>query len=464
MHWSAELYRVMEVPLGTTITEPLALAGASFEEQARARAWFDQLREGLEPAPVVLSSRRANGSLRVLEVRGRIDTNPHGHATLYGLAIDVSRTAALEDELRRAAKLEAVGTLAAGVAHDFNNYLTVLSIHLDLLDAQVEPSLGAPIARMRRAVDQSASLTAQLLTFARRAPSEAERLELSDQIKAFVELFGHIVGPEIAFHCEVADAPMTVRLDPGQLESALANLVTNARDATSAGGWIRVSLGEVTLAAGDPRLDGLAPGRFARISVADSGHGIPAADLSRIFEPYFTTKDQRGGTGLGLASVYGFVRQAGGRIDVVSTVGVGTTFHLYFRLVQAPDSRPPRPVEELRVARRARVLVVEDVDDVREVTRDLLLAERCEVFVARDGWEALAVVARERPAVVLTDLRMPRMDGHTLIDRLRREFPEIRLVAMTGYAEAAPVPGVPVLHKPFDRRSLRLALALEEAS
>ena len=462
MNWSAELYRVMDVPLGVPITAPLALADCTADDEARARAWFDQLRAGQDPPPVVLHARRADGSPRVLEVRGRIDTNQRGHATLYGLAIDMSRTHALEEELRRAAKLEAVGTLAAGVAHDFNNYLTVLSIHLDLLDAQVSPSLASAIARMRRAVDQSASLTAQLLTFARRAPSEAERLELTEQVTAFVELFRHVVGPEVQFTHRIPAGPMAVRLDPGQLESALANLVTNARDATPAGGWIGVLLDEATLAPGDPRLDGLAPGRFARISVSDSGHGIPAADLGRIFEPYFTTKEQRGGTGLGLASVYGFVRQAGGRIEVQSTVGEGTTFHLYFRLVQAPDSRPPAPAEALPVARRSRVLVVEDVDDVREVARDLLLAERCEVFLARDGVEALALVARERPSVVLTDLRMPRMDGHALIARLQAEFPDIRLVAMTGYAEAGPVPGVPVLYKPFDRRALRLALALGE--
>ncbi len=378
---------------------------------------------------------------------------------------DISAQKKLEEQLRHAQKMDAVGHLAGGVAHDFNNLLTVINGCCELLHATdgVREGGVALVDEIHKAGARAADLTGQLLAFSRKAVLQPRVVCMNDLVEKLVAMLQRLIGENVRLTTLTAASLGRVRVDAGQVEQVLMNLVVNARDAMPHGG-------EVTVETREMRVDGdlvrSAPnaraGTYVRVSVRDTGHGMDKATLDRLFEPFFTTKPVGQGTGLGLAMVYGIMEASGGFIQVSSKPGGGTTFRLYFPVCQeavrpssAPSSDDGRGGEET-------VLVVEDEDGVRALTVQSLLARGYHVLQAVCGSDALRVAADYDGAIdlLLSDVVMPGMSGSTLRTRLAEDRPEMRVIYMSGYMDDAVVRnGVSqqkcdFLQKPFTLSSL----------
>jgi signal transduction histidine kinase/CheY-like chemotaxis protein len=353
----------------------------------------------------------------------------------------------LEERLRHAQRLEAIGTLAGGVAHDFNNLLTAVKGYASaaLEELRTWDPARADVEEIKRAADRGAELVRQLLAFSRKQVLKPRVLDLDEAVAGVEKLLRRLAGEQRTLEVVRGGGAWRVRVDPGQLEQVLVNLVVNARDATAPGGRITIASDEVALdeAAARRWHDGL-PGRFVRLSVSDDGAGIDEATLVHIFEPFFTTKERGRGTGLGLSTVYGIVNQSHGFIAVTSAPGQGTRFDVF--LPAEPEGTaaagvaaapaPPRPP----AARPGEtILVAEDDEQVRSLLRTHLAAGGYAVLDAGDGAEALELLGRHPGPVdlLLTDLVMPRLGGRELAARFKERFPRAPVVYMSGYAEEA---------------------------
>jgi signal transduction histidine kinase len=420
--------------------------------------------------PLLTRIVRSDGQIRHLETRSRRMVSEDGSPRLLGVSMDVTARVELEAQLQQAAKMQAVGTLAAGVAHDFNNYLTVILFQLGELRRQGPGGVaGTAVDDALHALEQCAALTRQLLAFGRQQPSSIAALDLGALVQRVAGLFRRMARPDIAVTVDIPDRPIPVDGDAGQLEGALMNLVVNARDAMPSGGTLRFVLEQRELPAGDPLLEPTsAPGRYAWLRVTDTGSGIAAAHLPRVFEPYFSTKAPGSGSGLGLASVYGTVRQHGGFVKVDSELGCGATFSVYLRL--RDESRLPGdvlPSDPLVPALRGlRILIAEDVEMVRRTLEAGLSRAGARVTTEPDGAAALARLASGLEVdLVLTDLIMPRMGGIELAREARKLQADLPFAFMTGYADNEVLgdlvrhdPRSPILNKPFTIEDLVRAL------
>jgi two-component system, cell cycle sensor histidine kinase and response regulator CckA len=380
----------------------------------------------------------------------------------------------LEDQLRAAQKLEAVGQLAGGVAHDFNNLLAVILNYAWLLMEQLPE--GDPAREDAREIAQAgesaAALTRQLLAFSRKQVLEPRVLDLNTIVSRLDKMLRRLIGEHLRLALELAPELGRVKADPGQLEQVVMNLVVNARDAMAAGGTLTLATADVDLdAAGAAQIPEATPGPYVLLRVRDTGHGMDAATQQRIFEPFFTTKALGSGTGLGLSTVYGIVRQSGGTIRVQSAPGRGTTFEVYLpRVDEALNTTTPPPAQVRALAGNETLLVVEDDDAVRRVTERLLRAAGYRLLTAASPAEALRLDAQHSGPLhlLLTDVVMPGMGGRELAARLRQRHPELRVLYMSGYSHGqfgAPrgldADG-PLVAKPFSAsdltRSIRHAL------
>ncbi len=375
-----------------------------------------------------------------------------------------ARVQELEHALSSAQRLEVMGRLAGGVAHDFNNLLTIILGGCELLVRQ--PGADATLVRMvQEAGDRGAALTRQLLAFSRGQVLRASLVDLNAVIVGARTLLGRLVPEDITLTTDLDPAVGTIHADLTQLEQVLMNLAVNARDAMPAGGRLTIETRRTEVAEALPGVPGpVPPGQYVRCRVTDTGCGMPDHVRVRIFEPFYTTKEAGKGTGLGLATVYGVVKQSGAYIQVESAVGRGTTFDLYFPCATGGVPAAPSPAKPPRraVHDRRTVLLVEDEDAVRSFVGTSLAGEAYTVLQARDGDEALRVSRRWPHPIhlMLTDVVMPRMNGRQLADRLEPERPEMRVLFMSGHTdeslrEHAVLPGrVPFLPKPFTPEAL----------
>jgi two-component system cell cycle sensor histidine kinase/response regulator CckA len=361
---------------------------------------------------------------------------------------DVSELRRLEAERRQGSKLESLGRLAAGIAHDFNNMLTAIRGYTALtLEDELHERSRARLYEIDSAAERAAALTRQLLAFGRKQVLDPRVHELNAIVASTESLLRHLVGESIRIRTELRDAGAKVRVDRNQLEQAIVNLVVNARDAMPAGGTIEIT----TFVAGED----------VGLSVRDTGSGIAPEVRERLFEPFVTTKSTSAGSGLGLAGVYGFVTQSGGRIEVDSIDGAGTTFTIYLATATGEDvSDEPAPVARPSAgpARAARILVAEDEEAVRRLLCAILRAKGHTVIAAASGEEALAYASRPgRPAIdlLLTDVVMPGTSGPDLLAKLREREPDLPGIYMSGYSEDAVaghgelLPRAPFIEKPF---------------
>ncbi len=366
---------------------------------------------------------------------------------LLGLFRDVTAQKKLEDELRQSQKMQAIGQLAGGVAHDFNNILTVIHGHASLLlsGGELKDASSRSAQQIVSAAERAAGLTRQLLTFSRRQVMQPKRLDLNEVVNNMTKMLGRVLGEDIALQLQYHPSAATVQADSGMVEQVLLNLVINSRDAMPKGGLLTIRIASVEFTArevgshADARL-----GRFACLSVMDSGCGIPLENLPRIFEPFFTTKEVGKGTGLGLATAYGIAEQHGGWMEVESEPGQGSTFSLYLPWVSEapPTAQADGAAQDGVRGGSETILVVEDEAPVRELVCELLSSYGYQILEADSGVRALDIwqTDKHRIDLLLTDLVMPnQISGKELADKLWSERPELKVVFTSGYsAEASP--------------------------
>jgi PAS domain S-box-containing protein len=391
-------------------------------------------------------------------------------AGVFGIARDVSERKALEGQLREAQKMEAVGRLAGGIAHDFNNLLTVILGYAELLLEQAPPGAEAhaPLAEVRRAAERAAELTKQLLVFSRRQPAAPVVLDLNGLLHDLDGVLRRLAGTGVRLALHPAAGLRRIKADRAQIEQALLHLATNAREAMPHGGELTFTTENAAVGPGGAA-GGPPPGEYVRLTVRDTGVGMDEATLGHIFEPFFTTKEVGGGSGLGLATVYGIVRQCGGHVAAASEPGRGTAFTLHFPAAPAPAAHAP--------AEGRTVLLVEDEPAIRALARQVLEQQGHQVLEARDGLEALEVYERHPGTIhlLLTDLVMPHLSGPELARQLLARGASLRLLFMSGYARDTSPFTQPILGrqphflpKPFSLAGLlekvREALAEGEAA
>ena len=363
-----------------------------------------------------------------------------------------------EAQLRQAQKMEAVGRLAGGIAHDFNNLLTTILGTSDLLLEELpkEKQWREDVEEIRKAGDRAASLTRQLLAFSRKQVIEAATLDLNETVSSVTSMLRRMIGEDVELVTRLDPGLSMIRADPGQIEQVLMNLAVNSRDAMPRGGSLIIETTNVRLEGGAEGITGIPAGQYVMLAVSDNGIGMDADTRSHIFEPFFTTKEQGKGTGLGLATVYGIVRQSGGYVLVYSEPGAGATFKIYLPVVtDAPDAKPallasPQGGTET-------ILVAEDEPAVRNLVRRVLESNGYSVLLASGGEEALAMSRRFEGTVhlLLTDVVMPGMSGPQLAERVSAERKDSRVLFMSGYTDTAIIhhgvlePGIFYLQKPF---------------
>ena len=443
---------------------PEALAGrapgslrAEPDEGKDAAVWAT-LRRG-EAWRGECSYRRADGSTLTMAQTITPVRDEHGEIAQYvAVAHDVTEQRSLEYQLRQALKMEAVGQLAGGIAHDFNNLLTTVLASAGLLEERVadDPGAAEEAQLIRRSAERGAALTRKLLAFGRRQQLEVRALNLVELIGDFSRMIRRVLREDIVVELALRD-PAWVNADPGALEQILMNLATNARDAMPSGGRFVISAGQESLEGDAAVRAGLpAPGDYVVVRARDSGVGMEPETVRRVFEPFFTTKDVGSGTGLGMSMVYGLVAQLGGRIEVESELGAGTTVTLYFPAVPAPRRAADVPEERRAHGGTETILVVEDEPGLRRAAHRVLEKHGYTVLLAENGEQALGSLANTNGEVklVITDVVMPQMGGPELYRAIRGLGKRVPVLFTSGYSQRdteaeASLRGQPFLHKPW---------------
>jgi PAS domain S-box-containing protein len=417
--------------------------GTASEAVATVRA---ALRDGRACDADLISYRKDGtpfwGQLLISPVR-----NEAGRLTHFvGVLSDVTVRHRLEEQFRQAQKMEAVGRLAGGVAHDFNNLLTVINGYGEIVLGSLPEGHPARelVRQIKEAGERAASLTRQLLAFSRKSVLEPKVLDLNAGVREMEKLLRCVIGEDIQLATVLEPDLGRVRADPGQLEQAVINLCVNARDAMPHGGKLTLETRDVELDAAYAQANpDVRPGPYVLLAVSDTGHGMDAATIARIFEPFFTTKGQGKGTGLGLAMVYGFVKQSGGHIAVYSEPGQGATFKIYLPQVEAAVTARKSHHGPMTLPRGTEtVLLVEDEEGVRALIRHVLKSSGYTVLQAGHGQEALRVAERHAAPIhlLLTDVVMPGgMGGRQVAEAVRARHPEARVLFVSGYTEDAVV-------------------------
>ncbi len=460
--------------------------------------WTPQRAMGRPPTDVLVVVHEETGALvenpvtRVL--RSRAPLGPANHALLLsrdGREIPISYSAApirtrsyairgvmltfrditgskrLEEQLRQAQKMEAIGRFVGSIAHDFNNLLTVIAGYAEMArlelpeDSLPDSLLVEAVTEISAATRRAGDLTGSLLAFSRRQRLQFSTLDLNQVVRDMEKMLRRLLGEDVTFTSALLPALWEVCADRNQIEQVILNLAANARDAMLRGGALRLETSNIRLEEHSAReRAGAQPGEYVLLAMSDTGMGMDAKTQAQIFEPFFTTKGPGQGTGLGLATVYDIVKQAGGWISVDSEPRRGATFRVYLPRFSAALPRLDRPEDAPRVSRQANhetILLVEDEESLRTLTGKMLARNGFRILTARDGEEALSICARENGQIdiVLSDMIMPLLSGRQLAEQVRRQYPQVKFLFMSGYSEHAVVKqlmrdsGARFLSKPF---------------
>ncbi len=379
---------------------------------------------------------------------------------IVGCSEEISEWKKLEQQLTQSQKMDAVGRLAGGIAHDFNNLLTVINGYASLLAERgdVPPDMMSGLRSIRHAGDRAASLTAQLLAFSRMGTLQPRGMDLNTAVAEVELILRRLIREDVDLKTVLQAEPVPVMADPTQMEQVLLNLVINARDAIDGTGTILIETGCAEFDADTSRMHGgCGVGRFAMLAVTDSGRGMSPATQERIFEPFFTTKPHGQGTGLGLANVYGIVKQSGGTIWVYSEEGVGTTFKVYMPMAEKAEVTGSGNDQKVIAAHSATILLVEDDDQVRNIAAAVLKSRGHFVLASSNGEDALNAASLLPGGIdlLVTDVIMPKMSGPDLAEQLTDLYPAMRVLFISGYTQSAVIhkgmirSGVNHLDKPF---------------
>ena len=464
--------QTLEFPItGTPCQVLLQQQGISVGDDAQSlfgndTPWRSSEMRGYVAVPLVGTRNEVVGLMIVITRRSLADTPPEGSLLelLAGrVAGEIERMQAERDlqrsqeHLKAVQRVEAIGTLAGHIAHDFNNLLTIMIGYGEVLEDR-HPS--QEVTELLAAARRASTLTRQLLAFGRRQVMQVQRVDMNRVVAQVQAMLTGAMGAQIRLSTTLEPRLPQVEVDPGQLEQVLVNLAINARDAMPDGGTLHIDTSLVDV---ERPYFQMPPGRYVRLSVSDTGTGISPEVLAHIFEPFFTTKGSRG-TGLGLSSVYGIVKQSGGFIWCDSTPGQGATFTIYFRPAPGVEKPEPAPVRESEAPRGGdeRVLVVDDEPGVRKLLARILRLRGYDVFETEDAASALAILSstNRQMDLVVTDLVMPKMSGTRLAEEIQTRWPAIKLLFVSGFPRGdgrqatSRVASVPVLHKPFTSQQI----------
>jgi PAS domain S-box-containing protein len=434
----------------------------TLDEEIRVRTIF-----GGEWRGECLARRKDDTDFPVFLSTGQIKDSQGLVIGICGIAQDITDRKRLEEQLAASQKMEAVGLLAGGVAHDFNNLLGVIMGYSDLVLDSFPPGdhRGHQVQQIKKAGLRATSLTRQLLAFSRKQIFQPRILDVNALVTDFNKMLERMVGEDIELVCDLKPGLGQITADPGQIEQVIMNLVVNSRDAMPTGGKLIIETSNADLDEAYCQIhSAVQPGRYVMVAVSDTGAGMDAKTQARIFEPFFTTKEHGKGTGLGLATVYGVVKQSGGYIWVYSEVGKGTTFKIYLPRIDEPvqtvvAADPGRPTL-LRGSET--ILLVEDAESLRELTRMLLEKNGFTVLVAENGTEAIELAEhKDQPIhVLLTDVVMPGMSGRELANYLTAKRPDMHVIYMSGYTNDVIAhhgvldSGIFLIEKPFSQETL----------
>jgi PAS domain S-box-containing protein len=427
----------------------------------------DTLRAGRQSPSTETMFRRRDGTVFPVERYVRSVVNAEGKIIgLRGIIIDITQRRSLEAQLNQALKMEAIGQLTGGIAHDLNNIMTIILANTDgLLESNNVDALDQRrIGRIAEASEKAADLTRSLLAFSHKLPLNPQSTDLNALVNATGKLLRRTLGAEIEIDLSLDRDLWPVEVDPGQFQNALVNLSVNARDAMQSAGRLRIETANVML--DDEPIPDADPGDYVRLSVSDTGMGIAPEVLPRVFEPFFTTKEIGKGTGLGLSMVHGFIKQSHGHIDIKSELGRGTTITIYLpRSIKGAAAHHPAPVADLPRGHEE-ILVVEDETTVREALVDQLESLGYSVTEAADGTAGLAAfeTATHPYDLLLTDVAMPGLNGKALAEEVTRRWPRTSVLFMSGYSQDVIVndgrlaPEAKLLTKPLHKADLALAV------
>lgn len=418
--------------------------------------------------------QQADGSQRIVETTIGFITQDGERTAMLSNIRDVTQQRHLEEQLRQSQKMEAVGQLAGGVAHHYNNLLTTIMgyVGLSLTELPGDHPITKDLERIQQTVRRAASLTRQLLAFTRKEPTKIEVVNLNDLIVNMKHMLDSLISSTILLRVELATDLGQVKIDASQFEQVLVNLVVNARDAMPEGGNLLIRTANVSL----EEEGEISPGDYVQLIVQDTGHGMSDAVRGRIFEPFFTTKDVGEGTGLGLSTCYAIVSQHRGFITVDSELEQGTTFKIYLSCHQQMPTPEAQPTVETLPGGQEIILLVEDDENIRDLATRLLRRQGYTVYEAGDGQQVLALLEEQtmlKPDLLLTDLMMPHMGGQKLTNLLTTQVPDLRVLFISGYKDRLDADNLTAwnrsfLAKPFTlaqlAQSVRAALDVEPMS
>jgi PAS domain S-box-containing protein len=431
------------------------------DDRDEVRAALDEATRRKIDSHLLYRTQWPDGQLRWVSGTGKTIYDEAGlPLRSAGIALDVTERHILEDQYRQSQKVEAIGQLAGGIAHDFNNLLTAIHGYSELLGDELGPEspLQNDLGEIRRAAERASSLTRQLLAFSRRQILDPRVLDLRDSVRGLESMLTRLIGENIEIVIRLTGEEARVKADPGQLEQIVLNLALNARDAMPQGGKLFLEVVNVELGEAYARQHvSVKAGRYVMLGVSDTGIGMDAATQERIFEPFFTTKAEGQGTGLGLSTVYGVVKQSGGNIWVYSEPGHGSTFKVYFPRVDEVMDHPAALPAAGVVDGSETILVVEDEPGVRLLVQKILERHGYRVLAAATPHAALDLAQNYdgRIDLLTSDVVLPEMSGRSLSQQIVAKRPEIRVLFMSGYTDNAIVhhgvldPGTPFLQKPF---------------
>jgi PAS domain S-box-containing protein len=438
-----------------------------FEDLHDHSNFIDQLQSQGSAEGVETLWKQHGGKSILVRLGGRAVRDARGQIAYFEvIAEDVSERRQLEIQLRQSQKMQAIGQLAGGVAHDFNNLLTVVKGHIELIltNLPVNDPLFARLDQVQKAANRASSLTRQLLAFSRLQVLQPQILDLNGIVSGMIQMLSRIIGENIELIFRPGGILGRVKADAGQLEQVLLNLVVNARDAMPNGGQLTIETENVELDDSYGQNHAvIKPGPYVMLAVSDTGCGMDPATQARIFEPFFTTKEPGKGTGLGLATVYGVVKQSEGYIWVYSEPGQGTTFKIYLPLAaDVVEPAKPQPATPAVVRGSETILLVEDEESVRSLVADFLKSTGHTVLEASEGEEAIGLAESQgnRIDLLISDVVMPKMSGRELWNELRKRLPTLKVLFISGYTDDSVVRhgvidgDVAFLQKPFTMRAL----------
>lgn len=438
------------------------------DERERSVVTFDRLLDSMEPSRDEWRFRHKSGEWRWFECVATPYVKPPGDVRVVVIGRDITQRKNMGQRLRQQERLAAVGQLSAGIAHDFRNLLTTIILYANL--ALRQPDLPSKLVRNLETIigesQKAADLVQQILDFSSRSMIQVQNVDLQSLTRDVIKVLQHTVPENIRLTLAAETKACVVVADPGRIEQVLMNLALNSRDAMPEGGKLHFELSRIRLGAEDtPPTEEMSPGEWICLTVSDTGTGMTQEVRDHLFEPFFTTKEVGKGTGLGLAQVYGIIRQHGGYIDVETEVGEGTTFYIYLPIREGQQEIEKELGSAMPQGRGETILLVEDDAPLREAAQSILESLGYRMLVAANGQEALAIYGAEnRIDLVITDMVMPEMGGKALIQEMKRTAPHLKALGLTGYvvekvSEDLRAEGfLDVIYKPFEIETLAQAV------